>query len=276
MIGKKLPVLDKGFIRVIDYMGDDGAIVQAARVSYGKGTKSVSADAALIRYLMRHMHTTPFEMCELKLHIKLPIFVARQWVRHRTANINEYSARYSVLEREFYVPDLENVAQQSGNNRQGRGHIASSKIAQSVRRRMAKDAEKAFDTYESLLGQSDSSEGISRELARIGLPLSTYTEWYWKIDLHNLFHFLRLRADEHAQLEVRKYAEEILKIVEKWVPAAYSAFVEYQMHGGRLSRSAIRIIGELARGGKVSFPESGLSRREWDDLVKMFSLDIER
>ncbi|WLB53798.1 FAD-dependent thymidylate synthase [Bradyrhizobium japonicum] len=273
MIGKKIPVLDKGFVRVLDYMGDDGAIVQAARVSYGKGTKSVSEDAALIRYLMRHMHTTPFEMCELKLHIKLPIFVARQWVRHRTANINEYSARYSVLEREFYVPAPRDVAQQSASNRQGRGGVAAPKLAESVRRRMVKDAEQAFDTYESLLDETKPTQGVSRELARIGLPLSTYTEWYWKIDLHNLFHFLRLRADEHAQLELRKYAIEILRIVEKWVPAAFDAFLEYQMYGGHLSRSAIRTISELARGKKISYAASGLSRREWDELVKMFSLE---
>ncbi len=256
-------------------MGDDGAIVQAARVSYGKGTKSVSEDAALIRYLMRHMHTTPLEMCELKLHIKLPIFVARQWVRHRTANINEYSARYSVLEREFYIPALEDIAQQSSSNRQGRGGIAAAKLAESVRERMVKDAEQAFDTYESLLDQTEPTQGISRELARIGLPLSTYTEWYWKIDLHNLFHFLRLRADEHAQLELRKYAIEILKIVEKWVPAAYDAFLEYQMYGGHLSRSAIRTISEFVKGKKVSHAASGLSRREWDELAKMFSLESE-
>lgn len=273
LIGKKISVLDKGFVRVIDYMGDDGAIVQAARVSYGKGTKSVSEDAGLIRYLMRHMHTTPFEMCELKLHVKLPIFVARQWVRHRTANINEYSARYSVLEREFYIPELGDVAQQSASNRQGRGGVAATKSAEGVRRRMVKDAEQAFDTYEALLDQAGPAQGISRELARIGLPLSTYTEWYWKIDLHNLFHFLRLRADEHAQLELRKYATEILKIVEKWVPAAYDAFLEYQMYGGHLSRSAIRTISDLARGKNVPYEASGLSRREWNELVKMFALD---
>ena len=276
ILGKEISVLDKGFIRVVDYMGNDAAIVQAARVSYGKGTKSTSEDAALIKYLMQHLHTTPFEMCEIKLHVKLPIFVARQWVRHRTANINEYSARYSVLEREFYVPSAADISEQSTSNKQGRGGSIPSDYGQRVRELMIKDAEQAFDRYEGFLqgdksaDEADTGAGIARELARIGLPLSTYTQWYWKIDLHNLFHFLRLRSDNHAQLEVRLYAQEILKIVERWVPQAYAAFLEHQIGGTRLSKSAVETLSRLLRGEKLSQLDSGLSRREWVDLMKIF------
>ena len=232
-------VLDHGFIRVIDYMGDDAAIVQAARVSYGAGTKHVSNDEGLIRYLMRHWHSTPFEMCEIKLHVKLPVFVARQWIRHRTANVNEYSARYSILDREFYIPAPDQLAAQSTVNNQGRGAVLEGAEAARVLEVLKRDAGQAFDSYESMLSQAQSDgtpqQGLARELARMNLPMNTYTQWYWKTDLHNLFHFLRLRADAHAQSEIRVFAEAIAACVKDWVPLAYGAFEDYRMGGVTLS-----------------------------------------
>lgn len=224
------PVLDHGFVRVIDYMGDDAAICQAARVSYGKGTKSVQNDEGLIRYLMRHWHSTPFEMCEIKLHVKLPVFVARQWIRHRTANVNEYSARYSILDREFYIPAEDALAAQSVVNNQGRGAALSGEEAERVLRYLRDDASRCYDHYEEMISD-EGQQGLARELARMNLPANIYTQWYWKVDLHNLLHFLRLRADSHAQYEIRVYAEEMCKIVSDWVPFAYSAFEDYRMGG---------------------------------------------
>ncbi|MDA0924933.1 MAG: FAD-dependent thymidylate synthase, partial [Proteobacteria bacterium] len=211
------PVLDHGFVRVIDYMGDDSAIVQAARVSYGAGTKHVSNDEGLIRYLMRHWHSTPFEMCEVKFHVKLPVFVARQWIRHRTANVNEYSARYSILDREFYIPAPEHLAAQSTVNNQGRGAVLEGEEAARVLEMLKADAGRAYDNYEAMLSQ-DGQQGLARELARMNLPANIYTQWYWKVDLHNLLHFLRLRADAHAQYEIRVYADLMCKLVADWVP----------------------------------------------------------
>ena len=211
-----MPVLDHGFVRVIDYMGDDAAIVQAARVSYGKGTKKVSDDAGLINYLLRHRHTTPFEMCEIKYHIKVPIFIARQWIRHRTANVNEYSARYSVLDREFYIPSADQLASQSTQNHQGRGDLLQGEEAQRVLDILKEDATRNYDHYIEMLNEDEKGEvvdesnsGLARELARMNLTLNMYTQWYWKIDLHNLLHFLSLRADAHAQYEIRVYADDI-------------------------------------------------------------------
>jgi thymidylate synthase (FAD) len=214
------PVLDHGFVRVIDYMGDDSAIVQAARVSYGAGTRHVSNDEGLIRYLMRHWHSTPFEMCEVKFHVKLPVFVARQWIRHRTANVNEYSARYSILDREFYIPAPEHLAAQSTTNNQGRGEVLAGPEAARVLDLLKTDAARAYDHYEEMLSQ-DGQAGLARELARMNLPANIYTQWYWKTDLHNLFHFLRLRADPHAQYEIRAYAEAMLDITAAWVPLGH-------------------------------------------------------
>ena len=228
------PVLDHGFVRVIDYMGDDAAICQAARVSYGKGTKSVQNDEGLIRYLMRHWHSTPFEMCELKLHVKLPVFVARQWIRHRTANVNEYSARYSILDREFYIPAPDKVAAQSVVNNQGRGEVLTGTEAAQVLEILKADSTRAYDNYEAMISQ-EGQQGLARELARMNLPANIYTQWYWKVDLHNLFHFLRLRADAHAQYEIRVYADEMCKLVADWVPFAYRAFEDYRMGGATLS-----------------------------------------
>ena len=273
-----LPVLDHGFIRVIDYMGDDTSIVQSARVSYGKGTKKVSTDEGLIKYLMRHWHSTPFEMCEIKYHVKLPIFIARQWIRHRTANVNEYSARYSILDKEFYIPKPQHMSGQSTTNKQGRGLNLSRKDTEKFLNILKDDAERNYKHYEEMLNEDQSGEvkddnkqGLSRELARINLTLNTYTQWYWKIDLHNLLHFLYLREDAHAQYEIQAYAEIILnKIVKKWVPHTYSAFKEFQLESYNLSKTAIEIIKKKLKGQKITFEKSGLSKREWDELSSKF------
>ena len=275
-----IPVLDSGFLRVIDYMGDDGAVVQAARVSYGRGTRRVSEDAGLIRYLMRHRHTTPFEMCEIKLHVKLPIFVARQWIRHRTANVNEYSARYSILDREFYLPAPEHLAAQSGSNRQGRGAVLEGAEAARVLDLLRTDAARAFDSYEEMLNaRADGSpadparRGLARELARMNLPLSTYTQWYWKTDLHNLLHFVALRADPHAQYEIRAYAEALLGVIERWAPLTFAAFRDYRLNGAELSAPALEVLRRMLRGEAVAQPASGLSPREWRELMALLGRD---
>jgi thymidylate synthase (FAD) len=262
------PVLDHGFVRVIDYMGDDAAICQAARVSYGKGTKSVQNDEGLIRYLMRHWHSTPFEMCEIKLHVKLPVFVARQWIRHRTANVNEYSARYSILDREFYIPAPEHVAAQSVVNNQGRGDILTGDEAVRVLEILKADSARAYDNYQSLISQ-DGQQGLARELARMNLPTNIYTQWYWKVDLHNLLHFLRLRADAHAQYEIRVYADEICKIVADWVPFAYSAFEDYRMGGATLSKTALDCVRRMIKGEDVTQENSGMSKGEWREFSQL-------
>ncbi len=259
------PVLDHGFIRVIDYMGDDSAIVQAARVSYGKGTKAVQNDEGLIRYLMRHWHSTPFEMCEIKLHVKLPVFVARQWIRHRTANVNEYSARYSVLDREFYIPAPEHLAAQSTINNQGRGETLEGEEADRVLRLLQDDAMRAYDHYEEMLSQ-DGQKGLARELARMNLPANVYTQWYWKVDLHNLFHFLRLRADAHAQYEIRAYADAICEVVKDWVPFAWAAFEDYRMGGAQLSAKGLDCVRRMLAGEEVTQETSGMSKGEWREF----------
>ena len=276
---KPIEVLDHGFIRVIDYMGDDSSIVQSARVSYGKGTKKISNDKGLIKYLMRARHSTPFEMCEIKFHIKLPIFIARQWIRHRTANVNEYSARYSILDKEFYIPSAENLAAQSAINNQGRGDALTDDEASNVIQILKKDAEQTYSNYETLLNESsegniidESKSGIARELARMNLTLNTYTQWYWKIDLNNLLHFLALRADDHAQYEIRVYADAMLDIVKKWVPLTYEAFEDYRIGGTELSAKEVNLMRKLLKGEKVSFEEEGLSKREWSELQRKFDI----
>lgn len=263
------PVLDHGFIRVIDYMGDDSAIVQAARVSYGAGTKHVQNDEGLIRYLMRHWHSTPFEMCELKLHVKLPVFVARQWIRHRTANVNEYSARYSILDREFYIPEPDQLAAQSTVNNQGRGEVLSGEESARVLHMLKSDAAQMYDHYEAMLSQ-DGQQGLARELARMNLPMNIYTQWYWKVDLHNLFHFLRLRADAHAQYEIRVYAEAIAACVRDWVPLAFAAFEDYRMGGVTLSAKAIAVLKRRLAGETVTQEASGMSKGEWREFVEVW------
>jgi thymidylate synthase (FAD) len=259
------PVLDHGFIRVIDYMGDDAAIVQAARVSYGAGTRHVQNDEGLIRYLMRHWHSTPFEMCEVKLHVKLPVFVARQWIRHRTANVNEYSARYSILDREFYIPEPSQLAAQSTVNNQGRGEVLTGEEAARVLDLLKSDANRSYDHYEAMLSQ-DGQQGLARELARMNLPANIYTQWYWKVDLHNLFHFLRLRADPHAQYEIRVYAEAIAACVRDWVPLAYAAFEDYRMGGVTLSAKAVQVVRRMLTGEVVTQETSGMSKGEWREF----------
>ena len=274
-----IPILDHGFIRVIDYMGDDTSIVQAARVSYGKGTKKVSTDSGLIKYLMRHWHSTPFEMCEIKYHVKLPIFIARQWIRHRTANVNEYSARYSILDKEFYLPAVENLAAQSQSNRQGRGDVLSGDQAKKVLDLLKKDAEQTYDNYETMLNErydgsviDEKQVGLARELARMNLTLNTYTQWYWKTDLLNLMNFLRLRADHHAQYEIRAYADAMLDTVKRWVPITYDAFLDYRVGGTEVSSKGKKIIQKLISGEKVDAEKSGLSKREWNELMSALEL----
>jgi thymidylate synthase (FAD) len=267
-------VLDHGFVRVIDYMGDDAAIVQAARVSYGRGTRRVSEDRGLINYLMRHRHTTPFEMCEIKYHVKLPIFVARQWIRHRTANVNEYSARYSILDNEFYLPAPEHLAAQAATNRQGRGEVVEGEAARRVLDLLRADAERAYAGYAELLNEDEAGArsdpswpGLARELARMNLSLNFYTQWYWKTDLHNLLHFLSLRADPHAQYEIRAYADSMLETVKRWVPIAYEAFLEYRMNAATISAKGLAVIRRMLAGEDVDQSSSGLSPREWRELM---------
>ncbi len=273
LLYRPMPVLDHGFVRVIDYMGDDGAIVQAARVSYGRGTRKVSEDAGLIRYLMRHRHSTPFEMCEIKFHVKLPIFVARQWIRHRMASVNEVSARYSVLDREFYLPAPEHLAAQSSVNRQGRGAVLAPDQAARVLDILRDDATRAHDHYLDLLNEDDGGAVIdpgrprlARELARMTLTLNSYTQWYWKTDLHNLFGFLALRGDPHAQYEIRAYAAPMLDCVRAWVPAAAAAFEEYRLGAITLSAGMLSVLRRRLAGESVSQDSSGLSKREWAEL----------
>jgi thymidylate synthase (FAD) len=270
-----IPVLDHGFIRVVDYMGDDTSVVQAARVSYGKGTRRASDDRTLIRYLMRHSHTTPFEMAEIKLHIRLPIFVARQWIRHRTASVNEYSARYSVLDREFYIPTLSTLGAQAKDNRQGRGPVLSDKEAEAILHLLREDSDKSYEHYLWMLNESGDSNrtGIARELARVNLPLNTYTQWYWKTDLHNLMNFVHLRSDPLAQYEIRAYAEEIMKIMMRWVPVTFEAFLEYRANAKRLSATAVAIVSQMLKGNPAPAELAKLSVRERADLFAIFGIE---
>ena len=271
-----IPVLDHGFVRVIDYMGDDSSIVQSARVSYGKGTKKVSTDEGLIRYLMRHWHSTPFEMCEIKYHVKLPIFIARQWIRHRTANVNEYSARYSILDKEFYIPAKEQLSAQATNNRQGRGDLITGQQADDVLKILKDDAVRTYDNYEKMLNErfdgtiiDEKKSGLARELARMNLTLNSYTQWYWKTDLLNLMNFLFLRGDSHAQYEIRVYAEKMLDTVKKWVPITHAAFLDYRVGAAHLSSKGLKIVKSMINGNKVGYEDSGLSKREWNELMEV-------
>ncbi len=280
MLYQAMPVLDHGFVRVVDYMGDDAAVVQAARVSYGRGTRAANEDRGLIRYLMRHRHSTPFEMCEIKYHVKLPIFVARQWIRHRTANVNEYSARYSILDREFYIPAPEALATQSDDNRQGRGAVLQGEEASRVLALLRDDASRNYDHYAWMLNADDAGrvldpgrQGLARELARMNLTLNAYTQWYWKTDLHNLLHFLSLRADAHAQHEIRVYADAMLDTVRAWVPHCYEAFADYRMGAVTLSAQMLAIVKRLLGGEAVEQPDSGLSKREWRELMAVLGRD---
>ncbi len=277
---KAIPVLDHGFVRVVDYMGDDSSIVQAARVSYGKGTKKVSTDNGLIKYLMRHRHSTPFEMCEIKYHVKLPIFIARQWIRHRTANVNEYSARYSILDKEFYMPSKENLAAQSTGNRQGRGELINGKQADDILTILKKDAEQTYTNYELMLNErydggiiNENNKGLARELARMNLTLNTYTQWYWKTDLLNLLNFLSLRGNNHAQYEIRAYADVMIDTLKKWVPITFDSFMDYRVGGMELSGKGKAVIQKMMKGQKCDFENSNLSKREWNELMESFGFN---
>jgi thymidylate synthase (FAD) len=274
-----IPVLDHGFVRVVDYMGDDTSIVQSARVSYGKGTKKVSTDEGLIKYLMRHWHSTPFEMCEIKYHVKLPIFIARQWIRHRTANVNEYSARYSILDKEFYIPKKEQLSAQSTINRQGRGDLITGDQADEVLQILKDDASQTYGNYEKMLNErfdgtviDEKKYGLARELARMNLTLNSYTQWYWKTDLLNLLNFLFLRADSHAQYEIRVYAEAMLDTVKKWVPITHSAFLDYRVGAAHISGKGLKIIKSMLSGKEVKYEDSGLGKREWNELMEVLEL----
>jgi thymidylate synthase (FAD) len=259
-LGEVIPVLDHGFVYLVDYMGNDQSIDQAARVSYGTGTRKVNETRDLIRYLYRHEHTTPFEMVEFKFHAKMPIFVARQWVRHRTASINEQSARYSILDKEFYIPEPEAIAAQSVTNRQGRGDVVDPIQAKFVRQLLFDDATRNYEHYEYMLNDNGEAKPldpgramIARELSRLNLTLDFYTQWYWKTDLHNLFHFLHLRADSHAQYEIRVYAEAMSEILKDAVPVAWEAFEDYELHAVNLSRPEQQILGQILRKNNAAF-----------------------
>ena len=272
-----IPVLDHGFVRVVDYMGDDSSVVQSARVSYGKGTKKVSTDSGLIKYLMRHRHSTPFEMCEIKYHVKLPIFVARQWIRHRTANVNEYSARYSILDKEFYLPAKEHLAVQSKSNRQGRGDLINGKQADLILNLLKEDAEKSYKDYELMLNErydgttiDENKKGLARELARMNLTLNTYTQWYWKTDLLNLLNFLSLRAGDHAQYEIRAYADVMIDSLRRWVPITYEAFMDYRVGSTELSAKGKSVILRMLKGENCEYESSKLTKREWNELMDSF------
>ena len=272
-----VPVLDHGFVRVVDYMGDDSSIVQSARVSYGKGTRKVSTDSGLIKYLMRHRHSTPFEMCEIKYHVKLPIFVARQWIRHRTANVNEYSARYSILDKEFYLPAKEHLAAQSESNRQGRGNLINGRQADDILNLLKEDAEKNYNDYELILNErydgttiDENKKGLARELARMNLTLNTYTQWYWKTDLLNLLNFLSLRTDDHAQYEIRAYADVMIDTLKRWVPITFESFMDYRIGGMELSSKGKSVISKMIKGESCDFENSKLSKREWNELMESF------
>ena len=273
---KSFKILDHGVVRVIDYMGNDTSIVQAARVSYGKGTKKLNQDKSLINYLISHRHSTPFEMNEIKFHVKLPIFVARQWIRHRTANVNEYSARYSILDKEFYIPKDENLKPQSKSNNQGRSGDLSSAEINSYSKIIRDNSRIGFENYSKLLNEDesgrmidDSKKGLARELSRMTLPLNSYTQWYWKIDLHNFMHFLSLRFDPHAQYEIRVYAEVMMEILKKWVPLTYDAFVSNRLNSLTMSSHGIEYIKSLIKKRK-SIPKN-ISKRELETINKIFN-----
>jgi thymidylate synthase (FAD) len=281
MLYEPVRVLDHGFIRVVDYMGDDSAIVQAARVSYGKGTKMVNEDKGLINYLMRHRHSTPFEMCEIKLHVKLPIFVARQWIRHRTANVNEYSQRYSILDKEFYIPQPDQLATQSTTNRQGRSDVLQGEQACRVLDILRQDATQVYQHYEEMLNEDSEGnildpnrQGLARELARMNLSVNFYTQWYWKIDLHNLMHFVSLRADPHAQYEIRVYADILLDVLKKWVPITYRAFMDYRVGGASLSEKGLQVVKSMLKGEFPTQATSGMSSGEWRELQKLLDIPL--
>jgi thymidylate synthase (FAD) len=247
MLDQEIKVLDKGFVRLVDYLGGDARIVQSARVSYGSGTKTVRQDRGLIHYLLKHAHTSPFEQVQLTFHTKMPIFVARQWVRHRTARLNEISGRYSIMRDEFYLPDPEHVCAQSESNKQGRADALPADQALAIIEAMEREQRETYANYEKLLDLN-----VARELARVNLPNSLYTEWYWQIDLHNLFHFLRLRMDAHAQYEIRVYAEAMARCAQAVAPLAYEAFEEHVLGAVTFSRAECEALAAMLDGRPVA------------------------
>ena len=274
IIGKEFKCLNHGFVRLVDFMGDDVAIVQAARTSYGQGTKTNSEDRSLIRYLMRQKHTSPFEMVEFKFHIKLPIFIARQWIRHRTANVNEYSGRYSEMRDEFYVPEAEVIKMQSSDNKQGRAdEVLAKNYTNKIIKNFTTSQENSYSEYKKVV-----DEGLAREIARINLPLSTYTEWYWKIDLHNLFHFLKLRMDKHSQYEIRVYANIIADILKECVPLAFEAFEDYILNSFSLSKAEQIAISKIISTVDIEklddnfLEKCGLGKREINEFKEKMNL----
>src|SRR3954468_8971467 len=272
ILGLYFPVLDHGFVSLVDYMGTDECIERAARVSYGYGTRQTSQTRGLLRYLRRHMHTTPSEMIEFKFHCSMPMFIARQWIRHRTANVNEYSGRYSLMPMLFYMPEAEKLEKQSRKNNQGRsGQAVDRARYDEAVRRLTQVRDAARGAYEWMTG-----EDIARELARIDLPLSTYTQWYWKIDLHNLLHFLTLRVDRHAQWEIRVFGEAMAGMLKRVAPLSYEAWIDYDVCGGHLSRHELEILREVVKPegdglrakegvlGRQALLDKGISARELD------------
>ena len=275
------PLLNEGFVGLVDSMGNDAAIVQAARVSYGDGTKKVSEDRGLIRYLMRHLHTTPFEMVNIKFHAKMPIFVARQWIRHRTASVNEYSGRYSIMVDEFYVPELEHILPQSTTNKQGRGGEMSVDDKKEVRHQIILSNKACYARYQALLGENNNNliftenfEGISREMARGVLSVNNYTEWYWSINLYNLFHFLMLRMDSHAQYEIRVFASALYEIVKPIVPMAAEAFEDYILFSERMSRMEIELLRYMAGGRSWEVTKAVFGGGVEEGIAKHFGLSM--
>lgn len=277
IIGVQFDALDHGFVRLIDYMGNDSSVVQAARVSYGAGTKKISEDRGLIRYLMRHWHSTPFEMAEIKIHVKLPIFIARQWIRHRTASVNEYSARYSILDKEFYIPEAEHLAVQSADNKQGRGEVLEKEQADKVRELLIADAMKCYGDYEDMIDEEGDIH-LARELARMNLTINSYTQWYWKVNLHNFMHFLRLRMDRHAQYEIRVYAELLAEILKGWCPYTYEAFIDYRVNAVSFSAQQWEFIQARLQEHYDAQPETfknipeGLTKRELNEMMAVLDL----
>ena len=273
---KEFKILDKGYVMLVDYMGNDDSIIQAARVSYGKGTKKVSEDRGLIRYLMRHDHTTPFEMVEFKFHCKMPIFVAREWIRHRTANVNEYSLRYSEPEFDFYIPDLNNIGAQSKSNKQGRTNEA---VTEELGNEFIKDLTRISEET-SKIYKDYSDKGIARELCRMFLPVDLYTRWFWKIDLHNLFHFLELRMNQRAQYEIRQYANTMYnEIVKKIVPIAAEAFEDYKLNSTNLSKLEIKALDLILEGKEIekACEESGfLKGRELNEFKDKLEIILKK
>lgn len=262
LLGRYFPVLDHGFIALKDYMGGDEAIDEAARTSYGAGTRQVTERRGLIRTLRRNLHTSPFEMCELKFHCSMPIFVARQWIRHRTASVNEYSGRYSVIPMLFYTPDDDQIRAQSKRNKQGRGALLETEASATAAQVFREHRDRVAMDYEWMVG-----EDFARELARIDLPLSTYTQWYWKIDLHNLLHFLGLRCDPHAQFEIRVFADVMAGMVKRVAPFSFEAWIDYFFAGARMSRMEIDLLRELIRPAESKIPTLSEKLEFWQRNV---------